>query len=135
MTSDSSKLSPLYPHYPMKVKPLDNYKLLGTPIVLDKDVVYEATWATNQPDWSRKRKIFVGEGPGVLLSAGEYVIVESDPPPDIHAIRNLLRNWFSSVDIPEDSNDNESGFIRLTDDRMRELLDRTHKMLLTLIEP
>jgi hypothetical protein len=57
----------------MKVKPLENFKLLGTSIVLDKNVTYNATWATNQPDWKRDCKIFVG--PGVLLKKGEYVIV------------------------------------------------------------
>lgn len=119
----------------MKVKPLENYKLLGTSIVLDKDTAYEATWATNQPDWLRERKIFVGDDPGVLLKAGEYAIVESDPPPDVFAIRNLLRNWIASVDIPEDSDDNESGVICLTDDRMRELIERTSKLLASLVEP
>jgi hypothetical protein len=60
----------------MKVKPLENFKLLGTSIVLDKNVTYKASWATNQPDWERDRKIFVG--PGVLLRDGEYVIVTPD---------------------------------------------------------
>lgn len=119
----------------MKVKPLENYKLLGTPVVLDKNTAYEATWATNQPDWLRERKLFVGDNPGVLLSAGEYVLIEADPPPDVFAIRNLLRDWFASVDIPKESNDNESGVVCLTDDRMRELIKRTRKLLKSLIEP
>jgi hypothetical protein len=53
----------------MKVKPKENYHLLGTDIRLNKDKTYPATWATNQPDWQRDGKIFVNE---ILLNRGEY---------------------------------------------------------------
>jgi len=119
----------------MKVKPLENYQLLGTTCTVDRDTVYDASWATNQPDWQRDRKIFIDEPVGLLLKIGEYVIVESDPPPDIFAIKNLLHEWSTSVDIPRESADNESGFICLTDDRMLQILERTRKMLPTLVEP
>jgi CYTH domain-containing protein len=56
----------------MKVKPLENYRLLGTPIVLDKNTVYNAVIARNQPNYKEKGLIFVD---GVLLAKGEYKIV------------------------------------------------------------
>ena len=55
----------------MRVRPLESYKLLGTEIELDKNKVYDAVLATNQPDWETKGLIFVGE---VLLSRDEYTI-------------------------------------------------------------
>ena len=58
----------------MQVKPLHNYKLLGTSIVLDCKKTYDATPATNQPDWEEKGLIFVD---GILLEAGEYLIVKN----------------------------------------------------------
>ena len=119
----------------MKVKPLENYKLFATSFVLDNNVVYEATWATNQPDWQSERKIFVGDAPSMLLRAGEYVIVESDLPQDIHAIKRLLREWLRAVDIPPSStNSQKDGCITLTDDRMRQIIESTNKLLHTLIE-
>jgi hypothetical protein len=57
----------------MKIRPLENYVLLGTGIKLDETKVYDAVPATNQPDWESKGKIFVGES-GFLLSKGEYTI-------------------------------------------------------------
>lgn len=57
---------------PLMVKPLRNYKLRGTDIVLDKNRVYSASHATNQPEWQQKGKIFVEE---VLLSHGEYTVI------------------------------------------------------------
>jgi hypothetical protein len=56
----------------MKVKPNESYKLLGTSITLDKNLVYDADHATNQPDWKERGLIFVEE---ILLEKGEYEIV------------------------------------------------------------
>ena len=63
----------------MKAKPLHNYKLLGTDIVLDHSKSYGFSHATNQPNWKERGLIFIHERKddpvGVLLEAGEYVIV------------------------------------------------------------
>lgn len=63
----------------MKAKPLHNYKLLGTDIVLDCTKTYSFSHATNQPDWEEKGLIFIYEREddpvGVLLERGEYLIV------------------------------------------------------------
>lgn len=66
----------------MKAKPLHNYKLLGTNIVLDCTKTYSFSHATNQPDWEEKGLIFIherddraGNPVGVLLERGEYLIV------------------------------------------------------------
>jgi hypothetical protein len=63
----------------MRVKPKRDYSLLGTSIVLDSTKVYDASHATNLPDWEERGLIFVharDEDPvGVLLEAGEYEIV------------------------------------------------------------
>ena len=59
-------------HMIMRVRPKDNYHLLGTDIRLNKDKIYLATWATNQPDWQKDGKIFVNE---ILLNRGEYKFV------------------------------------------------------------
>ena len=56
----------------MKVKPKENYKLLGTSIVLNKDKIYNAVIATNQPNYKEKGLIFVNE---VLLNKKEYIII------------------------------------------------------------
>ena len=65
----------------MTVKPLHNYKLLGTSIQLDCKKTYEATYATNQPGWEEKGLIFVHERKhdpvGVILEEGEYLIVKN----------------------------------------------------------
>lgn len=58
----------------MKVKPNESYKLLGTSITLVKGKTYNATIATNQPDYEEKGLIFVE---GILLATGEYEIVEN----------------------------------------------------------
>jgi hypothetical protein len=64
----------------MKVKPNENYRLLGTDVTLDKDLIYSATIATNQPDYIEKSKIFViydiKREDGFLLERGEYTIIE-----------------------------------------------------------
>ena len=63
----------------MKAKPLHNYKLLGTDIVLDHSKSYGFSHATCIPNWKEKGLIFIHERKddpvGVLLEAGEYVIV------------------------------------------------------------
>ena len=56
----------------MKVKPKESFKLLGTNISLDKNKIYEAIEASNQPNWKEKGLIFADE---VLLEKGEYEIV------------------------------------------------------------
>jgi hypothetical protein len=61
----------------MRVRPLENYELLGTEIKLDKTKVYNAVPATNQPDWKAKGLIFVDDDHhfGFLLSQTEYAEV------------------------------------------------------------
>lgn len=57
----------------MKIRPLDNWKLLGTSIVMDVNRVYDAVDATNQPDWEKLGLIFADvDGTGFLLNASEY---------------------------------------------------------------
>lgn len=57
----------------MKVKPKENYKLLGTFIVLNKNKTYNAVIATNQPNYKEKGLIFVDD---VLLNANQYIEVK-----------------------------------------------------------
>ncbi len=57
----------------MRVKPNENYKLLGTSIELDKERVYDAVKATNQPNYEEEGLIFVSE---ILLNKNEYVVVD-----------------------------------------------------------
>jgi len=59
----------------MKIKPKENYKLLGTyPVItLDKTKVYDGVIAINQPDYKKKGLVFCGD---ILLSKEEYIIVE-----------------------------------------------------------
>jgi len=64
----------------MFVKPIEDYKLLGTSIVLDKNKVYHACLATNQPNWKEREAIFCDE---VLLEKGEYEIVFGKPNEEI----------------------------------------------------
>ena len=56
----------------MKIKPNDNFRLLGTDIELDKNKIYEAEDASNIPDHKELGLIFVN---GLLLSKHEYEIV------------------------------------------------------------
>jgi hypothetical protein len=53
-------------------RPKENYKLLGTDIVLDSARYYPAIVATNQPDYIKRRAIFCSD---VLLVDGEYEIM------------------------------------------------------------
>lgn len=57
----------------MEVKPKENYKLLGTSIELDKERVYDAVKATNQPNYKQEGLIFVND---ILLNKNEYVVVD-----------------------------------------------------------
>lgn len=54
----------------MRVKPNRSYKLLGTSIELDKERVYDAVKATNQPNYKQEGLIFVND---ILLNANEYI--------------------------------------------------------------
>ena len=58
----------------MKIKPNENYKLMGTyPVItLDKNKVYDGIIATNQPDYEEKGLVFCGD---ILLERGEYEVV------------------------------------------------------------
>lgn len=63
----------------MKVKPNENYCMLGTDVRLDKNRIYDAETATNQPDYDEKGKIFVllperGDD-GFMLKSGEYTVI------------------------------------------------------------
>jgi len=61
---------------PMRIKPKLSFKLLGTSIQLDKNEIYDAEPATNQPDWERRGLVFVGDAPGFLLGKDDYTVVE-----------------------------------------------------------
>tara|TARA_B100001250_G_C19648874_1_gene721679 strand:- start:499 stop:762 length:264 start_codon:yes stop_codon:yes gene_type:complete len=56
----------------MRVKPNENYKLLGTSIELAKERVYDAVKATNQPNNKQEGLIFVND---ILLNANEYIVM------------------------------------------------------------
>ncbi len=56
----------------MKIKPLDNYQLLGTGITLKMDKIYNAQKASNVPDYLEKGLVFCN---GILLDKTEYVVV------------------------------------------------------------
>ena len=64
----------------MKVSPKDNYHMLGTSITLDSSKVYNAEHAINQPDWEKRKKIFVLDaddyGSSFMLAGEDYIIVE-----------------------------------------------------------
>lgn len=57
----------------MTIRPKLTYKLHGTTIVLDPESVYEATPATNQPNWEARGAVFVNE---VLLERDDYVVLQ-----------------------------------------------------------
>ena len=59
----------------MRIRPKEDYKLLGTSVVLDKNKVYPASIATNQPNYKQNESIFVhydDHGGSMLLNKGEY---------------------------------------------------------------
>ena len=53
----------------IKVRPNKSYELLGSQVKLDKDKVYVAEIAYNQPNYEEKGLMFVG---GILLNKSEY---------------------------------------------------------------
>jgi hypothetical protein len=66
----------------MKIRPLLNFHLLGCDSrhTLDSAKWYDATPATNQPEWQEKGKVFVSfDHPdidpenAILLESGDYV--------------------------------------------------------------
>jgi hypothetical protein len=59
----------------MKIQPKENYKLLGTyPVIkLDKNKIYNAVIADNQPDYKKKGLVFCGD---ILLNKSEYKIIK-----------------------------------------------------------
>lgn len=65
----------------MKIKPKMDYELSGTEIKMNKNKIYNAVPATNQPEWKKKGKIFAevhGYPYGIghfLLEKGEYTII------------------------------------------------------------
>lgn len=68
----------------MKAKPIANWELLGTSLKWDKNVIYPICPAYNQPNWLETGKVFMAydpkddafDGDSILLSAGEYEVVE-----------------------------------------------------------
>ena len=61
----------------MLIRPKD-YHVLGTDIRLDKNKVYLAKPATNQPDYKKLGLVFCDE---VLLARDEYEVIEEDIEP------------------------------------------------------
>lgn len=63
----------------MKIKPNENFSLAGTNLELDKNKIYFALIAYNQPEWEKLRKVFVVDSEQrfeIILQAGEYKIVD-----------------------------------------------------------
>lgn len=63
-----------------KARPFENYSLLGTNVILDKNKLYNFSVASNIPNHVEKGLIFIHatddeDSPGVLLESGEYEIV------------------------------------------------------------
>jgi hypothetical protein len=58
----------------MKVKPKENYELLGTNIKANKNLIYQAEPAINQPNYKEEGLIFLIIN-GFLLKKGEYTII------------------------------------------------------------
>lgn len=101
--------------------------MLGTDAEMETNVEYEATWATNQPDWQAQRKVFAKhpEPTGFLLGHGDYVITEADRPVDLNAVSILLHRWLGAVDVPNNEVDDEVGQLTLTDHAMIQLIEKT----------
>ena len=69
------------------IKPNDNYRCasyIAQP--LDKNKVYSATIATNQPDYAEKGLVFCGD---YLLNKNEYTVVS----PNAHHWARLRRDY------------------------------------------
>ena len=58
----------------MNIKPKENYRLLGTyPVItLDRNKVYKAIIATNQPNYKENGLVFCDD---ILLNKNEYTII------------------------------------------------------------
>jgi hypothetical protein len=56
----------------MKIRPLNNYQLLGTGITLSCAKVYDAQTASNIPNHQERGLVFCE---GILLDNTEYVVV------------------------------------------------------------
>ena len=65
----------------MRVRPLGDFKMLGTRISVSKHKEYEGVHAVNQPDWERRGLIFItieetaATEIGFLLPKEDYVII------------------------------------------------------------
>ena len=57
----------------MNIRPLLDYKLLGTGITLDSTRIYKAEPATNQPDYEALGLVFCDS---VLLGRDEYEVIK-----------------------------------------------------------
>lgn len=87
----------------MIIIPLENFKIAGTCIQVDKGKEYHAKWATNVPNWSSLHAIYVinAEGDfssvGMRLNCSEYALKEISELEDLQLIyakltRSELRN-------------------------------------------
>ena len=56
----------------MKIRPTENWELLGTSIKLSTEKIYDAEPATNQPNYEENESIFAN---GFLLHKGEYTVI------------------------------------------------------------
>jgi|TARA_R110000744_G_scaffold181079_3_gene300127 hypothetical protein len=59
----------------MKIKPKENYRLLGTyPVItLNKNKVYKVIKATNQPNYKENGLVFCDN---ILLNKNEYTVIK-----------------------------------------------------------
>lgn len=66
----------------MKVRPLGDFKMLGSCISVSKDKVYDAIHATNLPNWEERGLIFIQDAEGdttnlgFLLDQADYEVVK-----------------------------------------------------------
>lgn len=61
----------------MKVQPKHDFLLLGTDFRVDKERVYEAVRAVNQPKYQERRAVFLLDGENsMLLEGDDYVLIE-----------------------------------------------------------
>jgi hypothetical protein len=66
----------------MRVRPLNDFKMLGSGIQVSKDKIYDAVHATNQPNWESRGLVFIqnAEGDttelGFLLDSTDYEMIE-----------------------------------------------------------
>lgn len=63
----------------IRIKPLLSYALYTTNIKIDKDKIYSAVIATNQPDYEKLGLVFCNE---ILLNKDEYIIIKPTPTID-----------------------------------------------------